>query len=244
MELTRRQETFIRNLVDLYGEHDRPIHYPELAERLGVSPFTAYDMLRLLEERGYARSEYHLSDAAPEDGKRQSGRSIIVFAPTDKAHHLMADLSAEAPPGDLEGVKRVLLERVRSGRFPDVELAREVLARVPQDESPVLRYCTEVATVLTLRVWRAGRWQHMREYLEPLLLTAEAATRENLLLLAGFAVGALAGRADGDAAWLDEMSQHTQSYLGFVSEMGGDDCRRLASNPNAALSPLLGGAGG
>ena len=52
MKLTRRQEEFIKNLVDLNQEFNGPIHYSVLAERLGVSPFTAYDMLCMLEEKG------------------------------------------------------------------------------------------------------------------------------------------------------------------------------------------------
>lgn len=51
MKITRRQEDFIRKLLDLYRESEGPIHYSELAERLGVNRFTAYDMLRLLEEK-------------------------------------------------------------------------------------------------------------------------------------------------------------------------------------------------
>ena len=60
LKLTRRQEDFINNLLDLYREMEGPIHYSVLAERLGVSPFTAYDMLRLLEEKGLVSSEYYL----------------------------------------------------------------------------------------------------------------------------------------------------------------------------------------
>ena len=52
MKLTRRQEEFVVNLIDLNRELDGPIHYSTLAERLGVSPFTAYDMLCVLEEKG------------------------------------------------------------------------------------------------------------------------------------------------------------------------------------------------
>ncbi len=235
MDLTRRQEAFIRNLVDLYREQAEPIHYPLLAERLGVSPFTAYDMLRLLEERGYARSEYHL-----DEGKRQPGRSIIVFAPTAKAHQLMAELGADLPAADWEKVKEVLLERLRSGRFEDTELAAEVLARVPQDDSPVLRYCTEVATVLMLRLWRSGRWRSASAYLKALLFSAKAATRESLLLLGGFALGALADQEGVDGTWADEVSGHTETYLGYVSGMDTDACRQLAANLNAVLAPLLG----
>ena len=45
MKLTRRQTTFVERLVDLYHEAQGPIHYSTLARRLGVSRFTAYDML-------------------------------------------------------------------------------------------------------------------------------------------------------------------------------------------------------
>ncbi len=234
MELTGRQEAFIRNLVDLYLEHAEPIHYSRLAERLGVSPFTAYDMMKLLEERGYVRSEYQLPE-----GKPQTGRSIIVFAPTPKAHQVIAELTADAPQGDWEDVKDALLDRVRSGRFEDSDVVIDVLARVPQDDPPVLRYCTEVATVLTLRVWRSSAWARLSRHIEPLLASNGAVSRETLLLLAGSAVGALAGDSDSDDTWLEEMAGHTETYLGYVSAMADDDCRRLATNLRDALDPLV-----
>jgi DNA-binding MarR family transcriptional regulator len=236
MELTGRQEAFIRNLVDLYLEHAEPIHYSRLAERLGVSPFTAYDMMRLLEERGYVRSEYQL-----QEGKRQSGRSIIVFAPTPKAHQVIAELTAEAPQGDWEHVTDALLERVRSGRFEDSDVVMDVLARMPQDDPPALRYCTEVATVLTLRVWRSGHWARLNKHIEPLLVSGDAVSREDLLLLGGLAIGVLAGSGVGDDAWLDEMAGHTRTYLGTVGGMADSDWRRLAMNLRAALDPLVAG---
>lgn len=234
MDLTGRQEAFIRNLVDLYLENAEPIHYSLLAERLGVSPFTAYDMMRLLEERGYVRSEYQL-----QEGKRQPGRSIIVFAPTPKAHQVMAELAADIPQGNWEEVKDALLERVRSGRFEDSDVVMDVVARLPQDDPPLLRYCTEVATVLTLRVWRSGDWDKLSKRLQPLLASADGASRESLLLLGGFAIGMLAGSDASDDTWLEEMAGPTETYLGYVSAMALDECRRLAMNLRAVLDPLV-----
>ncbi len=72
MKLTKRQDAFIKNLLDLYMEAKEPIHYTVLAERLGVSRFTAYDMLRVLEDKGFVRSEYRLSD------KAKTGRSESI----------------------------------------------------------------------------------------------------------------------------------------------------------------------
>jgi len=51
MEITRRQEDFIVKIIDLYRELQGPFHYTYVAERLGINPFTAYDMLRLLAKK-------------------------------------------------------------------------------------------------------------------------------------------------------------------------------------------------
>ena len=80
MKLTRRQEEFIRNLLDLHEEIEGPIHYSVLAERLGVSPFTAYDMLCVLEEKGFVTSEYHLAT-----DKSGPGRAERVFYPSERS---------------------------------------------------------------------------------------------------------------------------------------------------------------
>jgi predicted ArsR family transcriptional regulator len=61
MKLTRHQGTFIRRLSDLYYRGDESIHYSALADHLDVSKITAYDMLRLLEEKGYVNSQYQLA---------------------------------------------------------------------------------------------------------------------------------------------------------------------------------------
>ena len=71
MKLTKRQEQFIENLIDLSQEIDGPIHYSTLAERLGVSPFTAYDMLRVLEKKGAVVSEYQVAEGnLDQDGQK------------------------------------------------------------------------------------------------------------------------------------------------------------------------------
>ncbi len=89
MKLTRRQEAFMRKLLDVYREAQEPVHYSVLAGRLGVSPFTAYDMLRLLEEKGLVSSDYSR-------GTRKSGpgRSEVFFLPTPLAHRLVAEMVA------------------------------------------------------------------------------------------------------------------------------------------------------
>ena len=97
MRLTRRQEEFIKNLIDLSQELDGPIHYSVLAERLGVSPFTAYDMLRLLEEKGMVSSEYHVAE-----GRSGPGRAERLFFPLNHRNRELAERLGAISPSDEE----------------------------------------------------------------------------------------------------------------------------------------------
>ncbi|MCK4897770.1 MAG: hypothetical protein KAS38_03260, partial [Anaerolineales bacterium] len=126
MKLTRRQEDFIINLVELSQKLDGPIHYSLLAESLGVSPFTAYDMLRLLEEKGFVTSEYQLAS-----NKSGPGRAERVFYPTEMAQEQGQLLSDEAG-GDF---RPFLLEMMRKGELEGHEVVEDMLARIP----PVLQ---------------------------------------------------------------------------------------------------------
>ena len=71
-KLSRRQQEFLSQFLDVYRESDQPIHYTTLAKELGIGKVTAYEMLRLLEERGLVQAEFQL----PEGG-RGPGRSGI-----------------------------------------------------------------------------------------------------------------------------------------------------------------------
>ncbi|HEY72882.1 MAG TPA: Lrp/AsnC family transcriptional regulator, partial [Thermoflexia bacterium] len=57
MKLSPRQRDFLVRLLDLYREAEGPVHYVDVARALDVNPVTAYEMLRLLENKGLARSE-------------------------------------------------------------------------------------------------------------------------------------------------------------------------------------------
>ena len=117
-----------------------------MARRLGVSKVTAYDMLRLLEERGLVQSEYILR------GKGQgAGRSSIVFRPTLQADALFAELAGGV--GGLrewDTVKRRILEALQAGKKEGYQdLLEKILARLPSRQSPML-YATEMITAVTL----------------------------------------------------------------------------------------------
>ena len=76
MKLTRRQREFLQRTVALQRENNgKPIHYSALAERLGVTGITAYNMLNTLEQKGCVVASYILPEV-------RVGRSSIVFEAT------------------------------------------------------------------------------------------------------------------------------------------------------------------
>jgi len=232
MKLTRRQETFIYNLLDLYRELNGPIHYTALAERVGVSPFTAYDMLRLLEEKGLAASEYRVSNDKP-----IPGRSEVLFWPTERAHNLWLELTGDPETEEWEAVKKRALDRIRDGELR--ELAEEMLARLPPGGPVILRYCIEVMSIIVLRLGRGSGRRLLAEHLPQILEGQGTVTRAGLLLLGGFALGVLAKESGGVHDWSEELLAHVQRYQTLILEMEPRTCRRLGESMKETLMPLL-----
>jgi DNA-binding MarR family transcriptional regulator len=233
MELTRRQEDFIRKMLELYREIQEPIHYSLMAERLGISPFTAYDMLRILENKGLVTSEYHLAD-----DKSGPGRSEIFFLPTPEAHRLFARITEDVGGQDWEALIETVLSKVRSGAFQDREWVNEVLGRVPPEGQGALRYCVEVMTAIVLLLRRGNGRQLLLKSLPSILPSIESANPVNLSLLGGFALGILANENIDDRDWGRELIKHVSQYQTLVVNMNPRLCRKLATSLRDVLKPL------
>ena len=234
MKLTHRQETFIRRLLDLCREYKGPIHYSTLAERIGVSPFTAYDMLRLLEEKGFVTSEYRI-----EAGKSTVGRSEIVFLPTQLTYNRFAELANGADLDNWENVKSQIMKRILAGDIRDRDLADELIARIPPDAPETLRYCFEVITLLILRLGKNTGRKILVERMPQILEWKESFSKSGLIILGGFILGLLAS----DNSLILERDQpileYVQRYQSLVSEMEPRLANRLANNIYDMFSSVL-----
>lgn len=234
MKLTHRQETFIHHLLDLYHELNGPIHYSALAERIGVSPFTAYDMLRLFEEKGLVTSQYRLDSDKP-----VVGRSEIVFLPTERAHQLFNELAGDTDPGNWEQVRTQILEKIRGGGLDDIVLAEEILARVPPDVPDVLRYCIEVMTIVILRLGKGAGRRVLAEHLPQIIEWKGTVTRSGLMLLGGFTLGLLANESNGDVEWNMLFLEHIRRYQSLVMDMEPRMCRWLGDSMKDVFAPIF-----
>lgn len=223
MKLTGRQRAYLSQFLNLYREAREPLHYTAVAKRLGVSKIAAYDMLRLLEERGLVQSEYILR------GKRRgAGRSSIIFRPTPKAHALFAELAGEA--GELEEwetVKARILEALETGKGEGYrDLLEDILIRLPERESPML-YAAEMVTAVILSL------QQLREEasgsgvfdrLRSLGFPEEA----GLSALGGIAVG-LSFAERVNRRLINLVLSHVTRYQQIVSHLSAENLRRLTN---------------
>lgn len=231
MKLTRRQEEFIENLIDLSQELDGPIHYSVLAERLGVSPFTAYDMLRLLEEKGMVSSEYQVAE-----GKSGPGRAERLFYPLKQRNRQMAERFGAISTSDEEW-KQVVLSKVRQGLAPEKEFADELLALIPPDGPESFRYCLEVMMVLALRLRQHAGQREFMTYLSDILPHDGEVSPANLCLLGGFAFGFFAKEETTDREWSQMLLGHILHYQDLVRRLTPKECRLLADDLLAVFSP-------
>jgi DNA-binding PadR family transcriptional regulator len=220
VKLTGRQRDFLNQFLDLYHEGQRPLHYSTVAEHLRVSPMTAYDMLRLLEERGLVISEYVL----PEGGGR--GRSNVVFSPTPRAAQVMAKLAGEAwDREEWEAVKARILQALREGKGTDYhDLLEEILLRLPERRSPML-YATEMiaAVLLSLHQLKEAKAGDLSERLEALGLPGEV----GLQALAGLTMGlTFAERANRRITSL--LLSYSRKYQDHLARLSGENKRRLS----------------
>jgi Mn-dependent DtxR family transcriptional regulator len=221
MKLTGRQEAFLDKFLDLYRQAQEPLHYAYVAEVLGVSKITAYDMLRLLGKRGLVRCEYVLR------GKGQgAGRSTVVFAPTTQARALLADLAGEGwDEAEWETVKTQILNALRR-RTDYQELLEEVLTRLPERTTPLV-YAAEMATAIILNlllVEEKAPASALVERLKALGLPGEV----GLNALSGLALGlSLVERANRRLA--DKLVGATRGYQQSLARLGGKGKRHLSS---------------
>jgi hypothetical protein len=233
-KLTKRQRAFLDKLLELYHEHRGPVHYSEVAKRVGVNRFSAYDMLKVLEEKGFASSSYALAV-----GHSGPGRSMVVFAPTSQAALVLGRAMEDTRLGeDWQMVREYVLGKLQSAREASVrEALSDLLTRLPEAHAP-LAFCTQMVGALLLNLQRAGT---RAEGLNPFralaaLRTADAAELETL---AGLSVGAtLSADEENGRSLTQRLLDQVQNYQANLSRLSADARSALIQFLEEALEAL------
>jgi hypothetical protein len=233
-KLTARQRAFLDKLLELYREHSGPVHYSDVAKRLGVNRFSAYDMLKVLEKKGFVSSSYALAS-----GHSGPGRSMVVFSPTPRADSLLVFNGERARlTEDWPSVRERVLNRLREAREANYrEAIGDLLARLPEVSAP-LDYCTEMIGVLLLNMrrvkTRAGGLNPFRA-----LAALQTGEDSSLETLAGLSVGAtLSTDTESDPSLTQRLLEQAHRYQTNLSKLSAEARSALVQFLEEALEAL------
>ncbi|MBI9043889.1 MAG: hypothetical protein JEZ06_05345 [Anaerolineaceae bacterium] len=237
IKLTRRQEEFINKMRELSKEKNQPIHYSTLAKRLGVSPFTAYDMLCLLEEKGLVNSEYILAK-----GKSGPGRAERVFIPI-----FNSEMAPKQAPEIKEKVDQLLAQGVSLSKIIPIiaeqvepwrkKLAQDILARIPPHGEGNVRHCMEIMTIAAFRLRQVEIKDNFSDYFKEIFSDNETGMSANFCLLGGFVFGVLTQDRQTEEDWLNFYFQQLRVYMEKVLLLSEGEKTQLKEYLEVIYSP-------
>jgi len=237
-KLTPRQRAFLDNLLELYREGKAPVHYPDLARRLGVNRFSAYDMLKVLEKKGLASSSYTLRSAFAAAAQPGPGRSIVVFSPTPLAVLMTAPQADDRLGEEWQNVRERVLRILDGAREADYRQALDdLLARLPESRAPIV-FCTEMIGILLLNMQRAkiraGGLNPIRAF-----ASFEPGSDAGLETLAGLSVGStLAAEDEAELTLTQRLLDQVRSYQSNLARLSGEARTALIQFLEEALEAL------
>lgn len=220
MELTKRRLQFLDQLMNLYQRTRLPIHYETLAKTLGVSKWTAYDILKEIEKLGFVSRSYEVNP-------KETGRSQVVFAPTSKATDLIRQQrSPSVHPQDWEETVRNIKQSLNSMKHTSLtELLRNMLDETPGTATS-LEFCGYTIGGLLAYMKKLGG---KTESVIHLLVNRTTHYRTGLLLFVGTVLGTVVQTVH------EELGREVAERVSKLTEM----IHNLSSKEQVMLSELV-----
>jgi DNA-binding PadR family transcriptional regulator len=127
---------FLTEIKKLYEATRLPVHYKRVAELLGVSKWSAYEMLKKLEKQGLLSSRYQVNQ-----GEKYPGRAMVLFAPTALLEGLLARKGSEGkkPNPEWLPVKEKLLKLFQGFRRKNSQkLIEQLMDEISHLDKPMV----------------------------------------------------------------------------------------------------------
>ncbi len=233
--LTSRQREFLEATIRCYEDRGAPVHYTEVAERLHVSKWTAYDLLTLLAREGFLGIERRVD-------RREGvvGRSMVLFYPTRKAYDKLRQRERVAEREESwERTKEELLNKLTEAKDRGIApVLKETLAELPKTRSPLL-FCAYLILALLLCIW-AVRQSSEASMVIGRLLSSLATPEITLILFVGIALGILL-RSGRTSETVSSLHQYVPAYVQQVREMDEAEQTALLSFVQEAAAEMLSG---
>lgn len=236
MKITNRQREFLQVLIKIYQENGSPVHYSDVAKKMSVSKWTAYDMLHLLYQKKFLQIEY-ITPESFRDNYPKLGRSLITFSPTNKGL-LFANQDTYAESNkisDLNKLKEDVIKQFNGlkGKFNIKDLLKEAL----QTKSPLL-FCACLLLILILLI------KKITEGLAEIKLISQIISADTANTYIGLALVVFVGMCLGILSKyinkipnivvdshdnLDDYLDYVQVYNQYISQMDEKEQKSLLS---------------
>lgn len=219
--LTNRQKEFLQAAYRLWLHKGREgVHYSEVATSLGVSKWTAYDVLTNLSRKGLLHVTHE--PAVPPGGP---GRSRVLFSPSNKARKIIAK-AAGLVAGEGERLRSLIRERVEQGKARgSLQVLKEILSELEHSQQPII-FCAYVVGIAILALEflaQNAEWAGIISYCQQILLSPQAA------LIAFVSVVVAAGaRHEEFSETFREVIKYLPAYEAQAQELDADKRKLLA----------------
>ncbi|MEA1959928.1 MAG: hypothetical protein U9N81_01330 [Bacillota bacterium] len=197
MAITKRRLDFLRIIKQLYESTGLPVHYARVGEVLGVSKWSAYEMLKNLEREGFLDRQYEVNQV-----EKNPGRAMVMFLPTNKLNQVLSgkELDLKTTSREWHQEKERLISLFDESKKGGIKtLFEQLLAELPSLENPLV----SCAYVITLVV---SQLNTLSESSIRLLKNMAAEARKGPIGLAMF-VGTAIGSLSKSAAPVSPIAQ-------------------------------------
>ena len=216
MKITERQKEFLQSLIELYLKKDTPIHYSVVAQKMGVSKWTAYDMLQLLHKKGFLEVDYLIPESNNYKWEK-SGRSIITFFPTKKGYAVSKLFQKNLPTktAELNKLKKDIIQKFDEikGRFN----LKDLLKEARKTKSPLL-FCACVLLILILLIKKITEGIAEIKLLSQVIPPNATNTYIELALIVfvGMCFGVLTKYINNIPEYVAETSNNLEEYIDYI----------------------------
>lgn len=163
MTLTQRRKEFLIKIKQLYEKNNAPVHYITVAKKLGVSKWSAYEMLKELEKKGFLATKYIVNP-----GEKNPGRSMVFFIPTKITEEVLSkkdEISNQLE--EWHQTKEYLLQIFKNLKNPSPQkVIDELLEKMPAIEMPIILSAYIITLLIVcLKIFSSKSIQFIKKHL-------------------------------------------------------------------------------
>lgn len=232
MAITKRRLDFLRIIKQLYEATGLPVHYARVAEVLGVSKWSAYEMLKNLEIDGFLHRQYEVNQV-----EKNPGRAMVMFLPTNKLEEVLSEKTTASKPANREWQQEKerllsLFDEVKKGGGKT--LLEQFVTELPSLENPLIS-CAYVITLVFSQL------QSLSENSLRLLKDLAVEARKGpvgLAMFVGTAFGSLLKSAEPFSV-IGQLTEYLSEFQNNLSSLTQSEERFLMDFLEAALNKAI-----